>query len=370
LLFERRTVEQSVETSPGKALVGLSGGVDSAVAAMLLVEAGFGVTGVFMAIYGGKEGPSGNACYGPGESGDIEKAGKVAAHLGIDFHVIDCVDAYAERVLGYFRETYLAGGTPNPCVRCNCVMKFGILPARARQRGLEADFFATGHYARTAFSREYGQRVLLRGADHRRDQSYFLYRLAPAQLESALFPLGDMDKKAVRELAKGAGLPVHDSPDSQDFYSGEYGDLLGVSPLEGAIVDKDGKELGRHQGYWNFTPGQRRGLKISRGEPLYVLKVDPLRNRVVVGVEREASSFSCRVEQAHFHIPLERVRGSLTVRLRSSQEPAPATARMEGEAIRLVFAQAQRGVAPGQSAVLYDGEIVVGGGVICASDEE
>ena len=166
-------------------LVGLSGGVDSAVAAMLLVEAGFSVTGVTMAVYGGEEGPPGNACYGPGEAEDISKAEKIAAHLGIPFHVINCVDAYAEHVLGYFRQSYLDGSTPNPCVRCNCMVKFGILPSRAKSKGLEADFFATGHYARTAFSQEYGQWVLLRGADHRRDQSYFLYRLTAAQLGCA-----------------------------------------------------------------------------------------------------------------------------------------------------------------------------------------
>jgi tRNA-specific 2-thiouridylase len=345
-------------------LVGLSGGVDSAVAALLLIEAGFSVTGAAMSVYGGKEGPPGNACYGPGEAEDIRKAGEVAAHLGIPFHVIDCVDAYAEHVLGYFRQTYLGGGTPNPCVRCNAMIKFGLLPARARSQGIRADFFATGHYARTAESREYGQRVLLRGVDRRRDQSYFLYRLTAAQLESALFPLGDMGKDAVRGLAARAGLPVHDLPDSQDFYSGAYQELLGKAPLDGAVVDRAGNELGRHQGYWNFTPGQRKGLGISRAEPVYVLAVDPASNRVVVGNRSESSSSSCRLEHAHWHLPLGRVRNALTVRLRSSQEPAPATAREEDGTIRLFFDQPQHGVAPGQSAVLYDGDIVVGGGII------
>jgi tRNA-specific 2-thiouridylase len=347
-----------------KVLVGLSGGVDSAVAALLLLEAGCSVSGVTMAIYAGEGGPPGNACYGPDEAEDIRKAGEVAALLGIPFQVIDCADAYVERVLGYFRRSYLAGETPNPCVRCNQEMKFGILPARARALGLEADFFATGHYARAAFSPEYGQRVLLRAADRRRDQSYFLHRLTPEQLEQALFPLGERSKEDVRALARDAGLPVHDSPDSQDFYAGPYRELLGVPPLEGAIVDSAGRKLGRHQGYWNFTPGQRRGLGVSLGEAAYVLRVDPVRNLVVVGTREESRSSSCLLEDPFFPVPLGRVRRPLAVRLRSSQDPVPVTVREESGAVELLFEQAQHGVAPGQSAVLYDGEIVVGGGIV------
>jgi tRNA-specific 2-thiouridylase len=356
-------MESSLKKSSGSVLVGLSGGVDSAVAAMLLVEAGYSVTGVIMAIYGGEKGNPGNACYGPEEE-DIERAGKVAAHLDIPFQVIDCVDAYAKQVLTYFRETYLAGNTPNPCIRCNCGLKFGLLPARAKSMGLKADFFATGHYARKFFSRQYGRWLLLRGADPRRDQSYFLYRLTAAHIANAVFPLGEMSKEDVRALAGRAGLPVRDSPDSQDFYSGKYQDLLGVAPLEGAIVDTAGKEVGRHRGYWNFTPGQRRGLGVSLGEPVYVLSVDPVRNQVVVGARSEASRASCLLTDTHFHIPPREVQGPLTARLRSSQEPVPVTVREEGKTLRLFFDEAQRGVAPGQSAVLYDGDIVVGGGVI------
>ena len=358
-------MENIVGKALGKVLVGLSGGVDSAVAAMMLMEAGYTVIGVLMSVYGGKDEVPGNACYGPGELEDIRKAEAVAAHLGIPLHIIDCVDAYAERVLGYFRKTYLAGGTPNPCVRCNHLLKFGILPERARQKGLKADFFATGHYARAAYSSTYGQHVLLRGKDYRRDQSYFLHRLTVDQIKTALFPLGEMRKEDVRFLAKRAGLPVHDSPDSQDFYAGGYQKLLGVSPLPGAIVDTSEKEVGRHQGYWNFTPGQRRGLGVSLGEPAYVVRVDPVRNRVVVGKKRETSCLGCRVTDTHFVIPPGRITGPLKARLRSSQEPVPVTVRKENDIFLLTFDQAQHGIAPGQSAVLYDGDILVGGGTIC-----
>lgn len=356
-----------MKKSLGKVLVGLSGGVDSAVAALLLIEAGYSVTGVLMSIYGGVAGGAGNACYGPGEADDIHKAKAVAAHLGISLHVIDCVDAYAERVLGYFRETYLAGGTPNPCVRCNHLLKFGVLPERARQKGLEADFFATGHYARTEFAAQYGRRVLLRGKDYQRDQSYFLHRLTARQVESSIFPLGNMCKEEVRSLAKRAGLPVHDSPDSQDFYSGDYRDLLGMSPLEGIFVDISGKEVGKHQGYWNFTPGQRRGLGITLGQPTYVVSIDSVRNRVMVGSKRDTSCLGCHIVDTYFFIPPQDIREPLSVRLRSSQEPVPVIISEEGGTLLLTFAQAQHGVAPGQSAVLYEGDIVVGGGIICAT---
>jgi tRNA-specific 2-thiouridylase len=249
-------------------------------------------------------------------------------------------------------------------VRCNHALKFGILPARARSLGLEAEFFATGHYARVARSPEYGVRLLLRAADRRRDQSYFLCRLTPEQVESALFPLGELAKEEVRELAKKAGLPVHGEPDSQDFYSGQYQDLLGAPPLAGAIVDEAGKELGRHGGYWNFTPGQRRGLGIAASEPLYVLRVDPVRNRVVVGPKTALLRDSCLLADPRFFVPLRRITSALSARLRSSQEPIAVTTREEGGMLRLFFASPQPVPAPGQSAVLYENDTLVGSGII------
>ncbi|MDR1125609.1 MAG: tRNA 2-thiouridine(34) synthase MnmA [Deltaproteobacteria bacterium] len=347
-----------------KVLAGLSGGVDSAVAAMLLVERGYAVTGVMMAVYGGEGGGAGNACYGPGEAEDMARAGEVAAVLGIPFHVINCVDDYEKQVLAYFKRSYLAGETPNPCLRCNQAVKFGLLPARARSLGLEAEFFATGHYARTVFSEKYGLTLLARGADRRRDQSYFLCRLKREQLASAIFPLGDLEKEAVRALAKKAGLPVHDLPDSQDFYAGRYQELLRMAPLEGAIVDSAGTELGRHQGYWNFTPGQRRGLGLTTAEPVYVLRVDPRRNQVVVGSRQAALSASCLIAEPHFFVSPARADAALRVKIRSAQEPVPVTVTEENGRFRLFFDSPQPAPAPGQAAVLYAEDVVLGSGII------
>jgi tRNA-specific 2-thiouridylase len=230
--------------------------------------------------------------------------------------------------------------------------------------GLEADFFATGHYARAAHSPEYGLRLLRRGADRRRDQSYFLCRLSREQVESALFPLGGMAKEEVRELAKKAGLPVHDAPDSQDFYAGRYQELLGAPALEGAVVDESGRELGRHQGYWNFTPGQRRGLGVAASEAVYVLRVNPTRNQVVVGPKAALLRSSCLLADSSFFVPLAKIQSALSARMRSSQEPVPVSAREEKGLVRLLFASPQPGPARGQTAVLYAEDTLVGCGVI------
>ena len=213
-----------------KIALGLSGGVDSSVAAALLKRQEHEVVGITMKLWreGRYRGGSKDACFGPSEAEDIARAEKLCRALGIPYHVFDCSEEYEKVVLSYFRTEYLAGRTSNPCVRCNAFMKFGVLPQLARKSGVVFDKFATGHYAR--IREENGVFHLLRGADDKKDQSYFLYRLKQPQLQNLLFPLGDLHKTEVRKLASEYGLEVKDKPDSQDFYSGDHTELLNTPP--------------------------------------------------------------------------------------------------------------------------------------------
>jgi len=351
-----------------KIAVGMSGGVDSSVAAHLLLKAGHDVSGVLMKIWPGPDAPAGarSACYGPDEAEDVEAARDVCARLAIPLHVVDCAGSYEEIVLRDFREKYLAGTTPNPCVRCNQMVKFGVLPDAARRAGVLFDRFATGHYARVERDASTGRFLLERGADARKDQSYFLYRLSQAQLATALFPLGDLLKSRVRAIAREERLPVHDRKDSQDFYAGDIADILGRDDREGDIVDRDGRVLGRHRGVRHYTIGQRKGLGISFPVPLYVVGLDAAENRLVVGPESETLRRSATVSDTVWG-PFETLPApaGVRVKVRSGGQPAPATIYPLGEGrTRVDFGEPVASVAPGQSAVFYDGETVVGGGII------
>ena len=340
--------------------VGLSGGVDSAVAALLLKRAGYEVTGVTMKLWkeGRYRGGCRDACFGPGEEEDIAAAESLAGKIGIGYCVFDCADEYERTVVDYFRREKAAGRTPNPCVVCNPRMKFGLLPEIAA-RSFRFDRFATGHYARIVQAG--GRLAVARAADESKDQSYFLWGLSQRQLSTALFPLGGLTKREVRRIAAEAGLPMADKPDSQDFYSGDCTELLGEEDREGEIATVDGRVLGVHRGCWRYTVGQRKGLGIGGGTPYYVLGIDRKANRVVVGTKDEAvrTEFRMRPENWMAAEPTAgRVEG--LVKIRSSGSPAgPAT--LEDGVVCVpdgVF-----GVAPGQSAVLYsrDGAILCGG---------
>ena len=342
-----------------KIAVGLSGGVDSSVAAALLKRQGHEVVGITMKLWreGRYRGGSKDACFGPGEAEDIARAESLCRQLGIEYRVFDCSEEYEKVVLSYFRSEYLSGRTPNPCVRCNAFMKFGVLPLLARKSGVVFDKFATGHYAR--LREEDGVFHLLRGADENKDQSYFLYRLKQSQLKDLLFPLGELRKSEVRKLASEYGLEVKDKPDSQDFYSGDHTELLNTPPRQGNIVDTAGNVLGTHEGFWNYTIGQRKGLGIAAKHPLYVLELNPCRNEVVVGNAEDTLRHELKLADCSWiagSVPA----GEVQVKVRSASKLLPAL--FENDTLQ--FPDGVSAAARGQSAVLYRNEEVLGGGII------
>jgi len=346
--------------------VGLSGGVDSSVAALLLKEQGHEVVGVTMKLWreGVYKGGDRDACFGAHETEDIETARRLAEKLGIGYRVFDCFDTYNREIVAYFRETYLSGRTPNPCVRCNAMLKFGLLPQLARQEGLEFDRFATGHYARIV--RRGGRYAVARATDAAKDQSYFLYRLSQEQLATSEFPLGGYTKKEVREIARAHGLVTAERPDSQDFYSGDRNELIGEPDRAGDIVDLSGRVLGRHNGFWHYTVGQRKGLGIGGGIPFYVVDLDACRNRVVVGKAEDAVQTSLEVcDFVYGALDPSAADGEIPCRVKVRSAGLPkGPAVLKGS--RCEFPDGVSGIAPGQSAVFYerDGEAVLGGGII------
>ncbi|MEN6364191.1 MAG: tRNA 2-thiouridine(34) synthase MnmA [Rectinema sp.] len=351
--------------------VGLSGGVDSALAAAVLKEAGYRVFGLTMKIWRGayrvQEGLK-HACYGPGEEEDIAACERLCASLGMDYKVVDLSEEYETCVLEYFRSEYRRGRTPNPCVVCNREMKFGFLADRARAAGFNFDFFATGHYARKAVVD--GVNFLRTASDVSKDQTYFLYGLDSERLSQVLFPLGDMSKAEVRRRAKAIGLEVADKPESQDFVAGgDYSPLFAdKTPEPGDIVDTEGKVLGRHRGLPYYTIGQRKGIGLSiDSHALYVLRLDAEKNRVVVGPGEGLFAEGLESDDFRFQNPAmasSRLEG--VIKIRQNHRPVPCGAEiLPTGGAKIVFETPQRAVAPGQSAVLYSADgLVLGGGVI------
>ncbi len=352
-----------------KVAVGISGGVDSAVAALLCKDQGYEVIGVTMKIWDESRSDDGidpdrHACYGPEEKDDIEDAVKVCKMIDIPLHVIDCTEVFNKTILSYFKKTYRQGKTPNPCVFCNQQLKFGLLPKLLQEQQFPIDYFATGHYAR--IERGPDETVqLLRAADKAKDQSYFLYRLTQEQLKRSLFPLGDLTKEQVRKIAHEANLHVWDKAESQDFYSGDYRDLLHDetdTAQSGTFVDVNGKILGKHDGIWNYTVGQRKGLGIATGRPLFVIEIDPKSNTVIVGEKDHL--VKTKVTLTEFNT-LAELKPDLSCKIRSSSPLQKChVSAGNGTDVCLEFDIPLAGICPGQSAVLYDGDVVVGGGII------
>jgi tRNA-specific 2-thiouridylase len=358
-----------------RVVVGLSGGVDSSVAALLLKQGGHDVVGVTMMIYSGTRPgvPGVDSCYSPGEAVDVDYADSVCRKLGIPYHTVDLKKEFRAWVLDYARAEYLSGRTPNPCVRCNQMVKFGLLVDRlSRSVGLEFDSFATGHYcqvfstAETAQS-EGAQRFCLRKAvDLTKDQSYFLCMLSQEQLSGAIFPLGKLAKSQVRKIAREAGLATHDRPESQDFAAGGYREVLEAQQNEGRIVDQEGNQIGSHRGIWGYTIGQRKGLGVGGGEPLYVTQIDAGTNTIVAGPESRLYRARLLVRPVNWvsrEAPREPIRVGARIRYRNPEAPAVVTPLADGS-VSVKFDEAQRAVAPGQIAAFYDRDVLLGGGPI------
>jgi tRNA-uridine 2-sulfurtransferase len=350
---------------PGRArvVVAMSGGVDSSVVAALAARTGAEVIGVTLQLYdhGEATGRAGACCAGR----DIRDARAVCDRLGIAHYVFDHEDRFRATVVDRFADAYLAGETPIPCVQCNTGPKFTDLLRLARDLG--ADCLATGHYVRRVVGPDGPE--LHRAADPARDQSYFLFATTADQLAFLRFPLGALPKPRVRALAAELGLPVAAKPDSQDICFVPDGDYAGLvrrlrpeADAPGAIVDEAGRELGRHRGVVGFTVGQRRGLEIGgTPEPLYVVRLDAARRQVVVGPRASLAVAAARLTGVNALAPLD---GPLQAKVRSMAKPVAA--RLDGD--RLLFDVPEYGVAPGQAAVLYRGDRVLGGGWIAGTE--
>lgn len=358
-----------------RVVAAMSGGVDSSVVAALLKREGYDVIGVTLQLYdhGAAVHRVGACCAGQ----DIHDARRVAEAIGIPHYVLDYESRFRDAVIERFAESYLSGETPIPCVECNRTVKFRDLLGLARELG--ADALATGHYV-VSKDLGNGHRGLFRAADANRDQSYFLYATTQEQLDMLRFPLGHLDKARTRALAAELGLAVADKPDSQDICfvpQGRYADLIErLKPgaaRPGDIVHVDGRVLGHHEGVLRYTVGQRKGLGISSGEPLYVLRLDADRARVIVGPKEALGVRELRLRDANWlgetspqDLPEEGI--EVAVRVRSTRPPTPARLSFDGEGLRIALADEEAGVAPGQACVIYTddgpGARVLGGGTI------
>jgi tRNA-specific 2-thiouridylase len=348
--------------------VGLSGGVDSSAAAAILRTKGHEVIGISMKIWDGSPMPlkSYHACYGPDEEEDIEDARQVSRHLGIPFYVLDLTQEYKKIILEYFKVEYASGRTPNPCVRCNQRIKFEKLLEKAQISGIPFDYFATGHYASVAYCPEKKRYLLRKAKDVQKDQSYWLAFLSQKQLGKVLFPLAEYTKEEVRKLAREFALNIHAKPDSQDFIAGDYTHLLDMPQKPGPIVDKEGRQLGTHKGIFCYTIGQRKGLGISAKRPLYVKEIDVQKNTVIVGPREELSN--AEFIGTHFNgIAIDELTKSIQVstKIRNTHKEAEGMlSPIENGKVQVKFKKAQSAITPGQTAVFYDEDIVVGAALI------
>ena len=375
-----------------KVLLGMSGGVDSSVAAILLQKQGYEVIGLTMRLWE----EDATECLSEGdkvENSAVQDAKKVCDKLGIEHHVVDLKNEFKERVIDSFVCTYMCARTPNPCVECNKYMKFGAFYKLAQKLGCE--YIATGHYARCYFSEKYAQYVLARASAETKDQSYFLYGIDREILPYVLFPLSEFQsKEEIRKIAEENGLEVAQKKDSQEvcfipnndyisFLKKQRVDVTGnkaeasvalengvSSSKSGNIVLSSGEILGKHNGLINYTVGQRKGLGIAYKEPLYVLRLDKDKNEVIVGKEQELYSKGLCANELNFLVDVEQGKGiEIEAKIRYRAKAAKAILNVENNIAKVIFNEPQRAITPGQSVVFYVGDIVLGGGKIDNSIE-
>lgn len=352
-----------------KALIAMSGGVDSSVAAYLMQKSGYECIGVTMRLFSNEDAgiPREKSCC---SLDDVEDARQVAYRLGMKYYVFNFTDGFKEKVISKFISDYENGRTPNPCIDCNRYLKFEKLYLRAKELGCEK--IVTGHYAN--IEKEGGRYLLKKAADPKKDQSYVLYSLTQDELAHTAFPLGKMNKDETRKIAEENGFYNAQKPDSQDICfvpDGDYAKFIrnytGKDYPSGDFTDKDGKILGKHKGIIGYTKGQRKGLGISSDFPLYVCDILPDENRIVLGHSEDLFTKEISVRDVNFiafENPPETFRAKVKIRYR--QPETPATVFVTGDKrVKIVFDEPQRAATKGQAAVFYDGDTVLGGGVIC-----
>lgn len=344
----------------------MSGGVDSSVSALLLKEKGYDVTGVTLLLKGKLIDNPNSSC---GSQSDVEDAKTVCQKLGIEHITMDLSDLFAEKVVDDFIKTYISGRTPNPCIECNSFIKFGKMLDKALEMGY--DFIATGHYARVE-KLDNGRYTIKRPADKSKDQTYVLYRLTQHQLAHTIFPLSDYSKPQIREIAEKAGLINSRKPDSQDICfipDGDYASFIesysGYKSEEGNYTDINGNIIGRHKGMIHYTIGQRKGLGVTFGKPMFVRSINAENNEVMLCEEKGLYTSELLANSLNF-VAVERIDGKMKInaKTRYSQREEPATVEVSGDIAKVTFDKPQRAFTSGQSVVFYDGDTVVGGGKI------
>ena len=355
-----------------RVMIGMSGGVDSSVAAYLLKKQGYEVIGVTMKLWQDDEEydlieNDGGCC----SLEAVEDARAVADKLGIPFYVLNFKEVFKEKVIDYFIDEYLQGRTPNPCIACNKHIKFDDLYRRAMALG--CDYVATGHYAKIEKDEETGRYLLTKSVTDKKDQTYALYNLTQEQLEHTLLPTGDYEKERVREIAKEMGMDVHNKPDSQEICFVKDNDYANYVKRhsnkrikEGNFVDTKGNVLGKHKGIIYYTIGQRKGLGIAFGKPMFVLDINPKTNEVILGSNDDLFNRELIAKDVNL-ITIDKIREPIRVeaKIRYSAKPSPATVYNNGDdSIKIVFDEPQRAITKGQSVVMYQGDKVVGGGII------